>query len=101
MALVPRPAAYEFRRLAKAPPDQPPNPYTFQLGFAKWHDLEPALIGNALANERNTGFPGWQIQPTDTGVLQWHEGDGHIFVTRDGRVFRWVEEWPKSEEVPA
>lgn len=96
-----KPAAYEFRRIAGPIDTPPPNPYVFVEGFKKWHDLEPELIGEPLANERNTGFGGWQIQPTDTGVLQWHEGDGHIFVTRDGRVFQWVEDWPASQEVPA
>ncbi len=98
---TPKAAAYAFRQASPAvhQPEPLRDDAAFQLGFAKWAALEPWLIGSAVKNERNTGFYGWQIQPTTTGVLQWHVGDGHIFVTHDGRVFRWTEDLSRSIEV--
>jgi hypothetical protein len=96
----PKPSAAAFIRASGGAHPEPSDGPTFQLGFGKWAAIEPDLLGRPLKNERNTGFAGWQIQPTSTGVLQWHANDGHIFVTHDGRVFRWTEGAPGSEEVP-
>lgn len=104
-----RKPAYEAVRTALAdylsasggPIAKPPGkPAEYVLGFKKWHDLEPQLLGSALKNER-TVAPKWQIQPTDRGVLSWVADKGHAFVQHDGRVFRWDEDAPSSWEVRA
>lgn len=83
------------------PPSRPPaeRHAEYVLGFRKWHNLEPALLGEPLKNERNVA-PEWQIQPTDRGTLCWVGGKGHAFVQHDGRVWRWNEDSPASWEVP-
>lgn len=94
-------AMAEFVEATGGPRSQPPaeRHAIFQLGFERWHNLEPALLGDPLKNERNVATE-WQIQPTSRGVLSWVGGRGHAFVQHDGRVFRWNEDWPASREVP-
>lgn len=100
-----KPVWYTLQKLFGGPmpispaPDQPDQPAEFVLGFEKWHNLEPDLIGRPLRNERNIA-PEWQTQPTSNGVLSWVGGKGHAFVQHDGRVFRWAEDSPASWEVP-
>lgn len=90
-----------MQRQFGGPVNQPPveQHAIFQEGFAKWARLEGALIGAPLRNERGVD-QGWTTQPTSTGVLNWVEGKGHCFTTHSGRIFRWQEDWPASQEVP-
>jgi hypothetical protein len=86
--------------LSPSAPSPAPSKPTFVLGFKRWHDLEPARLGDAVTNERNVA-PGWQTQRTRKGTLCWIEGKGHAFIRDDGRVWRWQEDWSKSQEVKA
>lgn len=84
---------------AEGPVVATPTPQgSFQLGFKRWHDLEPELIGDPLKDEQNVA-PAWQIQPTTEGILSWTYGKGHAFVRHDGAVWRWDEDWPASRRV--
>jgi len=80
-------------------PETPPTvpEAEFVLGFAKWAALEPELLGKPLRPER-TVYPEQQVQPTSTGIVLWTGGKGHAFVTRDGRIYRWQEDWGASVE---
>jgi hypothetical protein len=102
LGLLQNPAAMADFKSAAANQGGPPQEHhaEFILGFAKWAAIEPGLLGEPLINERNVR-PGWQTQPTENGVLSWVEGKGHSFVTHEGRVFRWQEDWRASQEVPA
>lgn len=97
----PRPAWQAFVEADGGPANHPPaeRHAEYVLGFRKWWNVEPDLLGAPLKNER-TVAPKWQIQPTENGVLSWVAGKGHAFVQHDGRVFRWQEDWPSSREVP-
>lgn len=79
----------------------PMTEYSFQLGFAEWHDLEPDLIGEALEDEHpyQLGETGWQIQKTTTGVLQWVEGHGRSFISYDGHLYIMPDGADHSTEV--
>ncbi len=101
-----KPVWYVLQRLFGGPSSQPPaappeptDPY-FELGFARWAALEPKLIGKALRRQVGVG-QGWATIPTSKGALSWVDGQGHLFVSRKGRVYRWNEDWPASREVLA
>lgn len=51
---------------AQAPP--PPSGGEFVLGFKKWHDAEPGLLGDPIKSERG-GIPGFSVQKTSRGRL--------------------------------
>lgn len=89
-----------YREDPPPPPPAPDEPYLYErgLGFEKWYRLEPTLLGRAITRELNV-YPQWQTQPTEFGVLSWVGGKGHAFVTHDGRVYRWQEDWSKSERI--
>lgn len=70
----------------------------FQQGFAKWAALEPFLIGEPVTNEGPV-FPGWQRQRSSRGWLNWVDGKGFGFEDDRGRVFRWNDGMPRSEEI--
>lgn len=91
------------RRSPAEPEPRPPRPAEaarFQLGFAEWVALEPALLGAPLAPERSL-VPGISTQETSTGTLLWidarrDDGSGadrtEIFLFRrrgDSAWFRW------------
>lgn len=94
-----RQAWYTFARLnggGSVPPAQ------FVLGFKRFHDAMPAIVGEPKTRpEFNTGFPGWQVQTTTRGILSWHQGEGMVFVSQDERVWRWVDGQPGPVEVRA
>jgi hypothetical protein len=61
------------RRSPVEPAPRPPRPAEgarFQLGFAEWSALEPALLGTPLASEHSLA-PGISTQETSTGTLLW------------------------------
>lgn len=91
-------ALNDFTTAAREQGPPAPQPAEFVLGFAKWAAIERHLLGDPLTNEHNVA-PEWQIQPTSNGVLSWVGGKGHAFVTHQGRVYRWQEDWPASREV--
>lgn len=99
-----KPAGQEFLKLMDTggnppPPPSPPLSGHFQLGFEKWHDLEPELIGDAVVDEYNV-WPGTvQTQKTTNGVLIWVAGQGHAFIGDNLKVHRWQEDWSQSEEL--
>lgn len=96
-----KPVWYALQKQFGGPANSPPaeRHADYILGFRKWWNLEPALLGAAVTNERNV-TAGWQTQRTANGTLCWVENKGHSFVRDDGRVWHWEESWPASREVP-
>lgn len=100
--LVENPAALaDYLAASGGPIAKPPGKAAeYVLGFKRWHDLEPQLLGRAVRNEA-TVAPQWQTQRTSNGTLAWVAGKGHAFVTDDGRIYHWEEDWAQSREVLA
>jgi hypothetical protein len=92
-----RPAWQMFKSVAVS---QPAPPVEFVLGFKRFHDAMPGIVGEPKTRpEFNSGFPGWQVQTTTSGILSWHQGDGMVFVGNNERVWRWPDGAPTPEEV--
>lgn len=81
---------------------EPKTPPRFQEGFAKWHALEPGLIGDPFDNEYGP-TPGMSAQQTSNGWIVWanlKEGPALVFLGEDGTRHLWHEGWPASELIP-
>lgn len=104
MSKEPKPAWFAVQRAMGGPiviPDPEPEPEPtgpiFELGFAAWNRLHPGLLGKPKTKQTGV-WPGKVALGTDKGCLFWDNGD-FIFVKRDGRIWRWREDWPNDEEV--
>jgi hypothetical protein len=93
----PRPTTPRRRRIAR------PTAPEFLAGFKRFHDLLPDLIGEPLESEHGI-WDGQAVQHTTNGWLTWSDlksGPALTFLHRDGRRYRWKEDWPAPEEFPA
>lgn len=71
---------------------------TFVLGFEKWHDLEPDLIGEPLENEHG-GIEGFSQQLTTTGLLSWCNVGFTFYQLATRKRFTWQPTWGESQEI--
>lgn len=101
LGLVQNPAAMkEFTAAARvqAPPPVVVPPH-FELGFLKFKQAAPELLGEALDNEW-WPLPGFSQLPTTTGMLTWSERYGHTFYhNATHRFYTFTEKPPAVKEV--
>jgi len=70
---------------------------TFVLGFERWHNLEPELIGDAVVNERGP-FNGMSQQLTTTGLLTWTALGFTFWHIPSRKMYIWHPDWQHSKE---
>lgn len=70
----------------------------FVLGFEKWHDLEPDLIGDPVANEKGP-WEGMSQQLTTRGLLSWTPSGFTFWELETHKMYAWQPDRASSSEV--